>query len=124
MADTRQFGARVRELRENKAHSDPAFSLRSFARTLGLSPTFISMVERGDMQPPKAENIKKMAELLECDADELLALANKVDPELETIIKENPATVPNLLRMVRGMGTEQVKSVKDFAEFQKNKKEG
>lgn len=122
MRDTKKFGERVRDLREAKAGSNPSFTLRQFAQALKLSPSYISMMERGDLPPPKAENIKKMADLLGCDADELLALANKVDPELETIIKEKPDVVPDLLRMVRGMPSEQVRSVKDFAEFQKGKK--
>ena len=120
MTDIKMFGDRIRVLREQKAGADPSFTLRKFAQAVGLSPTFISKMERNEFAPPKAENIKKMAVLLGCDADELLALANKVDPELETIIKENPAVVPDLLRTVRGMPAEQVKSVKVYAEMRKN----
>ena len=120
MADIQMFGDRIRVLREQKAGADPSFTLRKFAQAVGLSPTFISKMERNEFAPPKAENIKKMAVLLGCDADELLALANKVDPELETIIKENPAVVPDLLLTVRGMPAEQVKSVKVYAEMRKN----
>ncbi|WP_298031833.1 helix-turn-helix transcriptional regulator [uncultured Desulfovibrio sp.] len=123
MENTKKFGERVRELREAKARTDPAFTVRRFAQTMELSPSYISMLERGEVNPPKAENIRKMAELLGCSADELFALANKVNPEIASIIMEHPEVVPNLLRTVRDMPSAQVKQVLDFAEYQKNKKQ-
>lgn len=118
--DRKLFGARIRELREAKSQDDSNFTLRMFAQALGLSAAFLSRMERGKESPPKAENIKRMAELLSCDADELLALGGKVDPELERIIKEHPQSVPHLLRAVRGMPSDQMQLIKDFAEFKKN----
>jgi transcriptional regulator with XRE-family HTH domain len=121
---TKKFGERVRELREAKARTDPGFTVRRFAQTMGLSPAYISMLERGEVNPPKADNIRKMAELLECSADELFALAKKVNPELASIIVSNPEIVPDLLRTVKDMPSDKVKTLLDFAEFQKNKKDG
>ncbi|MBT8342776.1 MAG: helix-turn-helix transcriptional regulator [Desulfatitalea sp.] len=103
MAGNIKFGKRLRELREAKLKNNPKFTLRKFAESVGISPTFLSKVERGEFDPPKAEKIIKMAELLEIDSDELLSLAGKVDPELEKIIKEQPTALPDLLRTVRGM---------------------
>jgi len=120
--DTKKFGERVRELREVKARTDPAFTVRQFAQTMGLSPSYISMLERGEVNPPKADNIRKMAELLECNADELFALAKKVNPELANIIVSNHEIVPNLLRTVRDMPAAQVEQVLNFAKFQKSQK--
>jgi len=120
--DTKKFGEKVRELREAKARTDPAFTVRRFAQTMELSPSYISMLERGEVNPPKADNIRKMAELLGCSADELFALAKKVNPELANIIVSNPEFVPNLLRTVRDMPSAKVRQVLDFAEFQKSKK--
>lgn len=94
MAGNSLFGKRVRELREAKLRDDPKFTLRQFATAVGISPTFLSKVERGEFDPPKADNIIKMAQLLDVDPDELLSLANKVDPELEKIIKEQPTALP------------------------------
>jgi HTH-type transcriptional regulator, competence development regulator len=113
------FGARIRELRLAKVKSDPNFILRRFAEAVDLSPTFISKMERGDFDPPRAEKVKKMAELLDVSADELLALANKVDPDLETIIKEQPSTVPDLLRTVRGMSDKDLRNLTEY--LRKNK---
>ncbi len=123
MGDSKKFGERIRELREAKAKTDPAFTIRRFAQALDLSPSYISMLERGEVNPPKAENICKMAELLGGSVDELFALANKVDPELASIIVSNPDIVPDLLRKVRDMPVDRAKQVLDFANYQVNKKE-
>jgi len=101
MAGNPKFGKRIRELREAKKAGDPTFSLRQFAQKVGISATYLSKVETGEFDPPKAENIIKIAELLDVDADELLALANKTDPELEEIIKSEPKAMADLLRTAR-----------------------
>lgn len=120
MAGNPEFGKRVRDLREAKLRADPSFTLRQFAATVGISATFLSKVERGEFDPPRAEHIIKMAELLGVDADELLALANKVDPELEKIIKEQPTALPDLLRTVRGMSAEELRKLTERAREQKD----
>ena len=97
------FGRRIRELREAKKLVDPRFSLRKFAEAVGISATFLSKVETGEFAPPGPEKIKKMAGLLGVDADELLALANKVAPDLSDIIKGQPKAVADFLRTARDM---------------------
>ncbi len=101
MAGNRRFGHRIRELREAKKRDDRRFSLRKFAEAVGISATFLSKIETGEFAPPAPERIKKMAQLLEVDADELLALANKVDPDLSDIIKDQPKAMADFLRTVR-----------------------
>jgi transcriptional regulator with XRE-family HTH domain len=98
-----RFGKLIRRLREKKKKTDPTFSLRQFAQAVGLSATFISKMETGDYAPPAAAKIQKMAELLDYDPDELLALAGKMDPELGDIIREQPKAMPDLLRTARGL---------------------
>ena len=99
-----EFGKRIRELREAKRKTDPAFSLRRFAQAVGISATFLSKVETGDSLPPSADKVKRMAKLLETDADELLALAGKVDPMLSEIIREMPRAMADFLRTAREEG--------------------
>lgn len=124
MAGNRRFGHRIRELREKKKQTDPRFSLRKFAEAVGISATFLSKIETGEFAPPAPDRIKKMAELLGVDADELLALANKVDPDLSEIIKEQPKAMADFLRTVREKNlseedlrrlTEQLRKRKDKA---------
>jgi len=104
MAGNPRFGKRVRELREAKKAADPSFSLRQFAVKVGISATFLSKIETGEFDPPQAKHIITIAELLDVDADELLALAGKTDPELEEIIKTAPKAMADLLRTARDSG--------------------
>ncbi|HUT61015.1 MAG TPA: helix-turn-helix transcriptional regulator [Phycisphaerae bacterium] len=101
MAGNEAFGKRIRELREAKKRADPKYSLRQFAQAVGISATFLSKVETGEFNPPAPEKIKKMAELLGVDSDELLALAGKVDPELPEIIRDQPKAMADFLRTAR-----------------------
>ena len=120
MAGNPIFGKKIRELREAKLKDNPKFTLRQFATAVGISPTFLSKVERGEFDPPKAENIIKMAELLDVDPDELLSLAGKFDPELGKIIKEQPTALPDLLRTVRGMSEEELRRLTEEARKRKD----
>jgi len=104
MAGNPQFGKRIRELREAKKRTDPAFSLRRFAQAIGFSATVLSKVETGEFDPPKAENIKRMAELLDADPWELLHLAEKTDPEILQMVKDQPREMADFLRTAREQG--------------------
>lgn len=108
MPGNKEFGERIRLLREQRKKTNPEFSLRKFAQIIGISATFMSKIERGEYDPPKAEKIIRMAELLEVDPDELLALANKVDPTLNEIIREQPVALADFLRTTRGMSAEEL----------------
>ena len=60
MAGNPVFGKKVRELREVKLKTNPKFTLRQFAAAVGISPTFLSKVERGEFDPPAADKIMKI----------------------------------------------------------------
>ena len=104
MAGNPEFGQRIRDLREAKKVVDPTFSLRQFAQRVGISATFLSKIETGEFDPPRAEHIITMAALLDVDADELLALADKTDPELGDIIKSAPKAMADFLRTAHSRG--------------------
>lgn len=104
MGGNRKFGNHIRSLREAKKKEDPSFSLRKFAEAVGISPTFLSKIETGEFAPPSAENIIKMAKLLGVDPDDLLALANKMDPDLSDFIKEKQKVMADFLRTARDAG--------------------
>jgi len=115
------FGECIRSLREAKKRTDPSFSLRRFAQKLEVSATYLSKVETNESPPPTADKIKLIAELLETDADELLALAGKVDPILPQIIREQPRAVADLLRTVQqaGLTNEQIAKLTNQAKRMK-----
>ena len=70
--DDSTFGTTVRRLREEKK-----IGLRKFAQMVGMSPTYLSKVERDEFNPPSEEKIRAIAKALGQDADELLALAGR-----------------------------------------------
>ncbi|MGE0769294.1 MAG: helix-turn-helix domain-containing protein [Hyphomicrobiaceae bacterium] len=108
------FGKALREKRIEKG-----YSLRKFALLVGVSPTYLSQVEQENVDPPTADRVKRMAELLSENQDEWNALAGRVAEELPEIINEEPSEVPDLLRAVRGMTAEQLRKLRDEAERMK-----
>ncbi len=101
MLQDKTFGVVVRQRRLEKASSDPAFSLRRLADRVGIEPSYLSKIERGQEQPPGEDTIRRIAEDLGEDPDALLALAGKVSSDLMDIIRARPAAVAELLRSVR-----------------------
>jgi transcriptional regulator with XRE-family HTH domain len=121
MAGNPEFGKRIRELREEKKKTDPSFSLRRFAERVGISATFLSKIETGEFDPPKADRIIKIAELLGIDKDDLLALAGKVDPELGDIIRDQPKAMADFLRTARESGLSAKELEKLTEQIKKNR---
>jgi len=106
-----KFGLFVRERRTAKG-----YSLRRFAKLVGVSPTYISLVEQGKVDsPPTADRIQKMAHLLWESPDELFALAGRVPEDMLKIIQSQPEAMPALLRAAKGLNPEQMKKLIDQA---------
>ena len=80
------FGKHIRKWREERR-----IGLRQFAKAVGVSPTFVSKMERGTGPLPGEATIRKMAEILGMNPDELLAMADKVADDVLAIIKKVPA---------------------------------
>ncbi len=107
----RIFGQMLREKRLAKG-----CSLRSFAKLVDVSPTYLSQVEQGNVLPPTADRVKRMAELLGENVDEWTALAGRLAEDLPEIIHEQSTAVPDLLRAVRGLTAEQLRELREKAE--------
>ena len=101
MAET--FGGKVRKRREALK-----IGLRQAAREIDVSPTYLSMVERGEFNPPAEDKVRAIAKLLGLDEDELLALAGKVSSDLTAIIRDNPKEMASFLRSMKGLSSKQV----------------
>jgi len=71
--------------------------LRAAADQLGISPAYLSRIERGREHPPKPNVIKRIARLLGGDPDLLFRLAESTDPSLAGYIHSVP-NVPEFLR--------------------------
>ena len=74
-----------------------SLGLRAAAEQLGISPAYLSRIERGGEKPPRPELIRKMATLFGGDADVLFRLAQSTDPELADYVNSVPA-LPEFLR--------------------------
>jgi len=106
-----KFGPFVRERRTAKG-----YSLRHFAKLVGVSRTYLSLVEHGKVDsPPTTDRIQKMAQLLWESSDKLCALAGRVPEDLPKIIQSQPEAMPALLRAAKGLNPEQMKKLIDQA---------
>src|SRR6056297_1379343 len=102
-AEGLRFGAFVRREREARD-----IGLREMAKMIGVSPTYLSKVERDEFTPPTEDKVRAIAQIIECDPDELLALAGRMPSDLANIIKRAPVQVAALLRTTSGMTPEQI----------------
>ena len=93
-----RFGAFVRRHREATG-----LGLRETAKMIGVSPTYLSKVERDEFSPPAEDKVKAIAEIIGCDPDALLALAGRVSSDLADIIKAHPVEMSALLRTARSL---------------------
>ena len=71
------FGATVRQLRVERK-----IGLRKFAAMVGMSPTYLSKVERDTLPPPTTDKIKRIASALDHDFEHLCALAAGVSKNI------------------------------------------
>lgn len=102
------FGQMLRERRLEKG-----YGLRRFAEMVGISPTYLSQVEQGNVDPPIVDRVQRMAELLGENADEWIALAGRVPEDLPGIIHEQPTEFSVLLREASGMTAEQLRRLRE-----------
>lgn len=97
------FGPYVRQRRESLLTKDRTFTLRQVAQRLGVEPSYLSKIERGDQPPPSEEKIVMLAEILDENADVLLAMAGKVSKDLQDAIRRRPQLFAQLIRELRNM---------------------
>jgi transcriptional regulator with XRE-family HTH domain len=110
-----KFGEFVRRERLEKE-----IGLREMAKMIGVSATYLSKVERDEFPPPAEDKVRKIAGIIGCDSDELLARAGRISSDLSEIIKEHPREIATLLRTTKGFSiftlanlVQQAKETKD-----------
>jgi transcriptional regulator with XRE-family HTH domain len=111
-----KFGAFVRREREAKE-----IGLREMAKMIGVSPTYLSKVERDEFPPPAEDRVKAIAQIIKCDVDELLARAGRVSSDLSDIIKQQPRELAALLRTTKGLSAENIAKLTRHAQRTKEK---
>lgn len=95
------FGSYVRKRREELLKTGREYSVRKVAAGIGVQPSYISKVERGEVAPPSEETIVRLAEALREDPDVLLALAGKVSADLRQVILKRPKLFADLIRQLK-----------------------
>ena len=96
-----KFGEHIREKREKLRETDRAYSLRQVAERVGIQPTYLSKLERGELDPPSEETARRIAKELAEDSDVILALAEKVSSDLQDIIRKRPRLFADLIRQLK-----------------------
>lgn len=91
----KNFGETIRDLRVAQA-----LGLRETAIKVGISPAYLSRIERGKERPPRPEVIKELAKMLAADPDVLFRLSSSTDPEIVDYLHGRPE-VMNLLRYIK-----------------------
>lgn len=97
----KSFGDYVRARREELRQTDPTFSVRQVAARIGVQPSFLSKVERGQDSPPSEPKIRALAAELGEDPDVLLALGGKVSSDLQEAIRHRPKLFAALIRELK-----------------------
>jgi transcriptional regulator with XRE-family HTH domain len=96
-----EFGEFIRQKREKLRERDTRFSLRQVAGRVGIQPTYLSKLERGELDPPSEVTSRMIATELGEDPDVVLALAGKVSSDLQAIIRKRPKLFAELIRQLR-----------------------
>jgi transcriptional regulator with XRE-family HTH domain len=97
------IGDHLRGLRERRGDHDPGFSLRQVASRCGVTPAYLSRVERDQVSPPGEETLVKLSDELGENRDVLLAMAGKISSDLRAVILARPKLFAELIRSMKSM---------------------
>ena len=111
-----KLGEKINELREIKR-----ISIRGLGRLTDVSGMHISNLEKGKVNA-SPELITKIAEALDTNVDELLHLADRVDPEVVDVIQSNPQAVPSFLRSAKDLSPEEWDKMQKYLDKMKGEK--
>jgi transcriptional regulator with XRE-family HTH domain len=92
------IGHYIRERREKLRIKDRRYSLRQVANRIGVEPSYLSKIERGERVSLSEKKIIALAKELNEDPDVLLALSGKVSSDLQEIIRKRPKLFAQLIR--------------------------
>ncbi|MCO5186036.1 MAG: helix-turn-helix domain-containing protein [Anaerolineae bacterium] len=102
-----EFGRTVRKIRlaQNRG-------LRETASDIGISPAYLSRIERGKEPPPAPTIIKELADVLMVEPEQLFRLAAVTDPDILALLQTRPK-VNDLVRLImeRDLSDAQIDSV-------------
>ena len=97
------FGSYIREKREALKAKDSRYSLRQVAIRVGIEPSYLSKLERGEQKYLSEEKITALADDITEDHDILLALSGKISRDIQEIIRKRPKLFAQLIRDIKDM---------------------
>jgi transcriptional regulator with XRE-family HTH domain len=104
-AGSQKFGAFIR--RERKAKE---IGLREMAKMIGVSPTYLSKVERDEFPSPAEDKVTAIAQILGCEPFDLLARAGRVPSDVTEAIKRRPE-LGELVRATTSFSADEIKGL-------------
>ena len=102
MKESRQFGARLKELRRLAQ-----LTQRQLASVTGVDFSYLSKIENGALPPPSERVISQLAQALNTDVDELLILAGKIPADIAEMLKHKKT-----LELLRSERTQRIITAK------------
>ena len=112
----RSLGLLIRKLRKGKG-----LSLRKLAKQVDVSFVNIAHIENGKIVTSK-KVLKQLAKALNYNLDKFLAIGNKVDDDIEKIIRKRPGTVPQFLRTAKNLTDADWQQLTEIVRTMKNNK--
>jgi len=106
-----QFATYVRQRRQVLREEHAEYSVRKVAGRVGVEPSYLSKVERGETPPPSDEKIVRLAADLGEDPDILLALAGKIPKDVKNILCSRPGIFTHLLRELQYLNDDELVNV-------------
>lgn len=97
------LGSFLRERRESLREEDRRFSVRKVAERVGVQPSYLCKVERGEVSPPSEDTLVRLARELDVPPDLLLAMAGKVSSDLLEVIRRRPLLFAELIRELKDL---------------------
>ena len=92
------FGSQIRALRKGAN-----LTLRELAERVGIDFTYLSKIENDHGAPPSEATIRRLADILAADPDELILLADKLPADFEQDLLARPEEqVAELYRSMAG----------------------
>jgi transcriptional regulator with XRE-family HTH domain len=105
------LGTYIREKREAFRRTDTSYSLRQVAARIGIEPSYLSKIERGEQTYLSEKKIIALARELNEDPDLLLALSGKISTDVQEIIRKRPQLFSQLIRGLKNYSDHAVRHI-------------
>ncbi len=103
------LGEYIRHRRLELNKTDKRFSLRKLAGRLGIEPSYLSKVERGENAPLSEAKLNALAQELGLESDTLMILCGKIPSDITDALKARPSVLWSLIRKLENVPDEAVR---------------